>query len=158
MCILKINDKVPNFCLLDQNSKLIYFHDFKGKSVFIYFYPKAMTPGCTIQACNLRDNLEEIKLLGVEILGISTDKPDKLLRFTEKELLNFTLLSDIDHKVCKKFGVWKEKKFIGKTYKGIHRTSFFINKYGNIEKIFKNFKINEHHSIVINYLKNNIIN
>lgn len=151
---LNIGDKTPNFCLPDQDGTSISLNDYKGKRILLYFYPKAMTPGCTIQACNLRDNMDEIKYYNVEeVLGISTDKFDKLLQFSEKELLNFTLLSDVDHKVCKKFGVWREKKFIGKIYNGIHRTSFLIDNHGFIEKIFENFKINEHHCLIMNYLK-----
>lgn len=88
--------------------------DFQGQRVLVYFYPKAMTPGCTVQACGLRDNMDDLKKAGVEMLGISTDKPEKLSRFAEKELLNFTLLSDEDHQVCEQFGIWGEKPLWGK--------------------------------------------
>lgn len=152
--ILKVGDIVPNFSLPDQDNQLVSLSDFDKNHILIYFYPKAMTPGCTIQACNLRDNIEEIKSLGIkEIIGISTDKPEKLLLFFEKEILNFILLSDQSREVCKKFGVWKEKKFMNKLYFGINRSSFIINQNRVIEKVFDNFKVHEHHNIIINYLK-----
>lgn len=121
--------------------------------VLVYFYPKAMTPGCTVQACGLRDNMDELKKAGVDVLGISTDKPEKLSRFAEKELLNFTLLSDEDHQVCEQFGVWGEKSFMGKTYDGIHRISFLIDADGKIEHVFDDFKTSNHHDVVLNWLK-----
>ena len=93
--------------------------------MLVYFYPKALTPGCTTQACGLRDSKSELDELGLVVLGISPDTPKKLAQFIEKKALNFTLLSDPDHKIAEKFGVWGEKKFMGKTYDGIHRISFF---------------------------------
>ena len=113
-----------------------------------------MTPGCTVQACNLRDSSDDFKNYDVVILGISTDKPEKLSRFVEKELLNFTLLSDENHEVAQAFGTWGEKEFMGKTYEGIHRISFLISQDGNIEKVFDNFKTSDHHEVVLDYLKN----
>lgn len=106
---LKAGDIAPEFTLPDQDGEDISLSDFQGQRVLIYFYPKAMTPGCTVQACGLRDNMDEFKKLGVDVLGISTDKPEKLSRFVERDLLNFTLLSDEEHKVCELFGVWGEK-------------------------------------------------
>lgn len=111
-----------------------------------------MTPGCTVQACGLRDNMDQLKSEGVEVLGISTDKPEKLSRFAEKELLNFTLLSDEDHRVCEQFGVWGEKSFMGKTYDGIHRISFLLDGTGKVEKVFDDFKTTNHHDIAMAYL------
>lgn len=111
-----------------------------------------MTPGCTVQACGLRDEMETLREKGVEVLGISTDKPEKLSRFAEKELLNFALLSDEDHQVCEQFGVWGEKQFMGKTYDGIHRISFLIDANGTIEHVFDNFKTSNHHEIVLEYI------
>ncbi|MEG7475745.1 thioredoxin-dependent thiol peroxidase, partial [Serratia marcescens] len=105
------------------------------------------------QACGLRDNMDELKKVGVEVLGISTDKPEKLSRFAEKELLNFTLLSDEDHQVAQQFGVWGEKTFMGKTYDGINRISFLIDGKGKIEKVFDDFKTTNHHDIVLSYLQ-----
>ncbi|WP_121144782.1 thioredoxin-dependent thiol peroxidase [Orbus hercynius] len=150
---LKVGEKAPQFSLPDQDGEYINSQDLKNQRILIYFYPKAMTPGCTVQACNLRDHVEEFKKYNVTILGISTDKPEKLSRFIEKELLNFTLLSDENHEIAQKFGVWGEKEFMGKTYDGIHRISFLIAKDGTVEHIFDNFKTSNHHDIVLNYLK-----
>ncbi|KAG1716503.1 hypothetical protein ID866_641 [Astraeus odoratus] len=139
--------------LPDQDGEQVNLTDFQGQRVLVYFYPKAMTPGCTVQACGLRDNMDELKKVGVEVLGISTDKPEKLSRFAEKELLNFTLLSDEDHQVCEQFGVWGEKTFMGKTYDGIHRISFLIDADGKVEHVFDDFKTSNHHDVVLNWLK-----
>ena len=149
---LKAGDKAPQFSLPDQDGEVINLSDYEGQRVLVYFYPKAMTPGCTVQACGLRDEMDTLKAKGVEVLGISTDKPEKLARFAEKELLNFTLLSDEDHQVCEQFGVWGEKQFMGKTYDGIHRISFLIDTAGNVEHVFDNFKTSDHHEIVLNYI------
>lgn len=151
---LKEGEKAPEFSLPDQDGEPISLKDFKGQRVLIYFYPKAMTPGCTVQACNLRDSSDNFKKYDVVILGISTDKPEKLSRFVEKEMLNFTLLSDENHEVSQAFGTWGEKEFMGKTYEGIHRISFLISKDGNIEKVFDNFKTSDHHEVVLDYLRN----
>ena len=151
---LKEGEKAPEFSLPDQDGEYISLKDFKGQRVLIYFYPKAMTPGCTVQACNLRDSSDDFKKYDVVILGISTDKPEKLSRFVEKEMLNFTLLSDENHEVSQAFGTWGEKEFMGKTYEGIHRISFLISKDGNIEKVFDNFKTSDHHEVVLDYLRN----
>lgn len=149
---LKAGDKAPQFSLSDQDGETINLSDYQGQRVLVYFYPKAMTPGCTVQACGLRDEMDILKQKGVEVLGISTDKSEKLARFAEKEMLNFTLLSDEDHQVCEQFGVWGEKQFMGKTYDGIHRISFLIDANGNIEHVFDNFKTSNHHEIVLDYL------
>lgn len=151
---LKAGDKAPEFTLLDQDGEEVSLSGFKGKKVLVYFYPKAMTPGCTVQACGLRDNMDTLTDKGVEVLGISTDKPEKLSRFVEKEMLNFTLLSDEDHAVAEQFGVWGEKSFMGKTYDGIHRISFLIDANGKVEKVFDDFKTSNHHDIIMDYLNN----
>jgi thioredoxin-dependent peroxiredoxin len=151
---LKEGAQAPQFSLPDQDGEQISLKEFKGHRVLIYFYPKAMTPGCTVQACNLRDCADDFKKYNVAILGISTDKPEKLSRFVEKELLNFTLLSDENHEVAQAFGTWGEKEFMGKTYDGIHRISFLIGKDGKIEKVFNDFKTANHHEVVLDYLKN----
>ena len=151
---LKEGEKAPPFSLPDQDGELISSKEFKDQRILLYFYPKAMTPGCTVQACNLRDSADDFKKYNVVVIGISTDKPEKLSRFVDKELLNFTLLSDEDHKTCDAFGVWGEKEFMGKTYDGIHRISFLIGKDGKIEKVFDDFKTANHHTVVLDYLKN----
>ncbi|ELX8377981.1 thioredoxin-dependent thiol peroxidase [Providencia vermicola] len=149
---LKAGDKAPQFSLPDQDGEIINLSDYQGQRVLVYFYPKAMTPGCTVQACGLRDEMDTLRQKGVEVLGISTDKPEKLSRFAEKEMLNFTLLSDEDHQVCEQFGVWGEKQFMGKTYDGIHRISFLVDANGTIEHVFDNFKTSNHHEIVLEYI------
>ncbi|WP_241623004.1 thioredoxin-dependent thiol peroxidase [Rosenbergiella australiborealis] len=153
MSPLQVGDSAPQFTLLDQDGEEVSLSDFSGERVLVYFYPKAMTPGCTVQACGLRDNMSSLKKAGVQVLGISTDKPEKLSRFVEKELLNFTLLSDEDHKVSEAFGVWGEKSFMGKKYDGIHRISFLIDGKGSIEKVFDDFKTSNHHDIVLDYVQ-----
>ncbi|MCG3463302.1 thioredoxin-dependent thiol peroxidase [Xenorhabdus bovienii] len=153
MSRLKAGDKAPKFSLPDQDGETVSVSDFKGQRVLVYFYPKAMTPGCTVQACGLRDKMNELKEIGVEVLGISTDTPERLSRFTEKERLNFTLLSDVDHQVAEQFGVWGEKQFMGKTYDGLHRISFLVDPKGDIEHVFDKFKTSNHHQIVLDYLK-----
>jgi len=149
---LKAGDTAPQFSLPDQDGEQIDLADFQGQKVLVYFYPKAMTPGCTVQACGLRDNMDVLKKAGVEVLGISTDKPEKLSKFAEKELLNFTLLSDEDHQVSEAFGIWGEKTFMGKTYDGIHRISFLLDGNCKVEKVFDDFKTSNHHDIVMAYL------
>lgn len=149
---LKAGDIAPKFSLPDQDDELVNLADFRGQRVLLYFYPKAMTPGCTVQACGLRDNMAQLKQAGVEVLGISTDNPAKLSRFAEKELLNFILLSDENHQVCRQFGVWGEKTFMGKTYEGVHRISFLIDQHGVIEKVFDDFKTSDHHDIILDWL------
>ena len=151
---IKEGEEAPQFSLPDQDGELVSSDDFEGQQILLYFYPKAMTPGCTVQACNLRDSADDFKKYNVVVIGISTDKPEKLSRFVDKELLNFTLLSDEDHKTCDAFGVWGEKEFMGKTYDGIHRISFLIGKDGKIEKVFDDFKTANHHTVVLDYLKN----
>ncbi len=142
----------PHFTLHDQNENPIALTDFQGLKVLVYFYPKALTPGCATQACGLRDSKAELEKRNVVILGISPDSPKKLANFAEKKALNFTLLADEDHQVAEQFGVWGEKKFMGKTYDGIHRISFLIDETGKIEKVFEKFKTGEHHQVVLDYL------
>ncbi len=153
MSPLKAGDTAPKFSLPDQDGEEINLADFQGQRVLVYFYPKAMTPGCTVQSLRPAGQHGRIEKVGVEVLGISTDKPEKLSRFAEKELLNFTLLSDEDHQVAQQFGVWGEKTFMGKTYDGIHRISFLIDGKGKIEKVFDDFKTTNHHDIVLSYLQ-----
>ncbi len=149
---LKPGENAPHFILPDQHNQSVALTDFKGKKVLVYFYPKALTPGCTTQACNLRDSKAELDKLNVVILGISPDSPQKLASFTDKKMLNFILLSDQDHQVAEQFGVWGEKKFMGKTFDGIHRISFLIDEQGKIEQVFDKFKTSEHHQVVLDYL------
>ncbi|MGF7453067.1 thioredoxin-dependent thiol peroxidase [Pasteurella bettyae] len=150
---LKIGDFAPQFTLPNQDNELVSLSTLKGKKVLVYFYPKALTPGCTTQACGLRDAKVKLDQLGIVILGISPDTPSQLMRFIEKKALNFTLLSDVDHQVAEQFGVWGEKNFMGKVYDGIHRISFLIDEQGRIEQVFDKFKTKDHHEVVLNYLE-----
>ncbi|WP_265468803.1 thioredoxin-dependent thiol peroxidase [Haemophilus influenzae] len=150
---LSVGNQAPAFTLLNQQEKPVSLNDFRGKKVLIYFYPKALTPGCTTQACGLCDSKSELDALGLVVLGISPDAPKKLAQFIEKKELNFTLLSDPDHQVAAQFGVWGEKKFMGRTYDGIHRISFLINESGNIMQVFDKFKTKDHHQMIIDYLR-----
>lgn len=152
MKTLQAGDAVPQFTLNDQNNRPVSLAQFKGRKVLIYFYPKALTPGCTTQACGLRDAKNELEKLGVVILGISLDSPKKLAQFADKKDLNFTLLADEDHQVAEQFGVWGEKKFMGKTYDGIHRVSFLLDESGKIQHVFDKFKTGEHHQVVLDFL------
>ncbi|MDG6895372.1 thioredoxin-dependent thiol peroxidase [Volucribacter amazonae] len=155
LSILKQGQNAPHFCLLDQQGHQVCLTDFQGKKVLVYFYPKALTPGCTTQACHLRDSKAELDKLGVTIIGISPDLPAKLANFTDKKQLNFILLSDPEHQVAEQFGVWGEKKFMGRTFDGIHRISFLIDEQGKIEQVFDKFKTSNHHQVVIDYLSQN---
>lgn len=147
--------QAPDFSLPNQHGQLVTLTDLLKKSrVLVYFYPKAMTPGCTVQACGLRDSKSELEDFNVQVVGISTDAPARLAKFEQKEQLNFTLLGDEEHKVAESFGVWGEKKFMGKIYDGIHRISFLIEQDGRISKVFDDFKTSNHHQVVVAYLKN----
>ncbi|OOF37022.1 thioredoxin-dependent thiol peroxidase [Rodentibacter heidelbergensis] len=153
MKTLQAGDMAPQFTLKDQTEQPVSLEALRGKKVLVYFYPKALTPGCTTQACGLRDAKNELEKLGVVILGISPDSPKKLAQFTAKKDLNFRLLADEDHQVAAQFGVWGEKKFMGKTYDGIHRISFLIDEQGKIQQVFDKFKTGEHHQVVLDYLR-----
>lgn len=156
MNLLKVGEQAPNFTLLNQDEQPVSLEQFRGKYVLVYFYPKALTPGCTTQACGLRDSKTELDELGVVVLGISPDLPKKLAQFVAKKELNFTLLSDPTHQVADAFGVWGEKKFMGKTYDGIHRISFLLDTSGQILAVFDKFKTSEHHQLVVDFLKGQV--
>lgn len=143
----------PDFTLVDQHNNQVQLSTLLQKQrVLVYFYPKAMTPGCTVQACGLRDSMAQLAAKGVSVLGISIDAPARLAKFAQRDQLNFTLLSDEDHKVADAFGVWGEKKFMGKVYDGLHRISFLIAQDGKVEKVFDQFKTKDHHAVVLDYL------
>ncbi|WP_194091242.1 thioredoxin-dependent thiol peroxidase [Vibrio hibernica] len=153
MKTLTSGDPAPQFSLQDQDDNTVSLSDFKGRKVLFYFYPKAMTPGCTVQAQGLRDIKTELDALNVSVLGVSIDAVKRLGKFIERDNLNFTLLSDEDHAVADQFGVWGEKKFMGKTYDGLHRISFLIDENGMIEHVFDKFKTKDHHQVVLDYLQ-----
>ena len=125
---LKVGDKVPSFSAKDENGNTINSSDFKGKKWVIYFYPKDQTPGCIAQACNIRDNYSILLTKDIQIIGVSADNQKSHLNFIEKQQIPFPLIADEDLTVIKTFGVWGEKKFMGKIYDGIHRTTFLINE------------------------------
>lgn len=155
MKTLTEGQQAPDFTLLDQHQQKVTLSDhLASHRVLLYFYPKAMTPGCTVQACGLRDIYAELQAKNVRAMGISTDSTDRLAKFAKRDDLNFTLLADEDHQVAEAFGVWGLKKFMGKEYDGIHRLSFLINQDGSIAKVFDNFKTKDHHQVVLDYLNN----
>ncbi|EQC46572.1 thioredoxin-dependent thiol peroxidase [Bacteriovorax sp. Seq25_V] len=156
MSLPKIGNLAPAFTLVDQDGKKVSLKDFKGKSnVVLYFYPKAMTPGCTVQACGIRDTKNDFKKLDTVVFGVSPDAPERLQRFIEKQKLNFTLLSDEDHSVTEKYGCWGPKKFMGKEYIGVHRMTFIIGKDGKLKHIIEKVKTKTHHDDVIAWIKEN---
>ncbi|MDQ3632964.1 MAG: thioredoxin-dependent thiol peroxidase [Acidobacteriota bacterium] len=137
-------DKSPDFTGEDQNGKKVKLSDYKGKKVVLYFYPKDDTPGCTKQACSLRDGFAELKKNNIKVLGVSADDKESHQKFIKKYDLPFTLLADIDKTIINKYGVYGEKNMYGKKYMGIKRTTFLIDEDGIIKKIFKKVKTDEH--------------
>ncbi len=148
----KAGAKAPAFTLQDQNGNAVSLADFAGQKVIVYFYPKAMTPGCTVQACGLRDAKPDLKKHKTVVLAISPDSPARLKKFEEKEGLNFTLLSDEDHAVAEKYGVWGLKKFMGRESMGILRTTFVVNEEGKIAHVISKVTTKTHHDDVLEVL------
>lgn len=146
---LKVGDKAPDFQVENQDGKQLKLSDFKGKKLLLYFYPKDNTPGCTAQACNLRDNYDEFLNHGYAILGVSADSAKKHQNFIAKYNLPFDLLVDEDKEIINKYGVWGPKQFMGKKYEGIHRTSFIIDENGIIEDIIEKVKTKSHTEQII---------
>ena len=144
MTTFKNGDKAPQFSGLDQNGTSHTLADYKGKKLVVFFYPKASTPGCTAEACDLRDNFERFKANNYELLGVSADSAKAQAKFIEKYELPFPLLADEDKSVIQAFGVWGPKKFMGKEYDGIHRTTFVIDENGIIEEVISDVKTKAH--------------
>lgn len=144
MTTLKTGDKTPNFSGLDQNGISHKLADYKGKKLVVFFYPKASTPGCTAEACDLRDNYARFQTNNYALLGVSADSAKAQAKFVEKYELPFPLLADEDKSVIKAFGVWGPKKFMGKEYDGIHRTTFIIDENGIIEEVISDVKTKAH--------------
>lgn len=142
--MLKAGQKAPENLGTDQSGKEHKLSDYKGKKLVVFFYPKASTPGCTVEACDLRDNHHRFLAQGYEILGVSADDSKRQTNFKEKNGLPFPLIADTDRKVIEAFGVWGEKKFMGRTYDGIHRTTFIIDQNGIIEEVIDKVKTKEH--------------
>ncbi len=150
---MNINDKAPEFTLPDQNGKEVSLNSLRGKDVVLFFYPRADTPGCTIEACEFRDSYKKIQQTGALILGISSDQPKDQKKFEEKFSLPFPLLGDADKKVCHLYGVMQEKNMYGKKVLGVARTTFIIGPEGNIKHIFHKVKPEGHAEEVLAYLK-----
>ncbi|WP_049721593.1 thioredoxin-dependent thiol peroxidase [Gilvimarinus polysaccharolyticus] len=153
MSFPKLGNLAPAFTLQNQAGESVSLKDFRGKkNVVLYFYPKAMTPGCTVQACGLRDTQAELDALDAVVLAVSPDPVPRLAKFVEKHQLNFTLLSDEDHAIADKYGAWGLKKFMGREFMGILRTTFFIDKEGRLSHIFDKVKTKSHDQDVLAYL------
>lgn len=144
MYMLTIHQKAPEFTLQDQEGKMHSLKDYLGKKVLLYFYPKDDTPGCTTEACTFRDGYDEFIKMGLVILGVSADSVKSHKKFAEKFNLPFPLLSDETKEVCELYGVWQKKKFMGREYMGIVRSSFLIDEKGKIAKIYEEVKPKEH--------------
>ena len=152
MQTLTAGTPAPDFTLTDDQGNSQTLSSLRGSKVLVYFYPKAMTPGCTVQACGLRDSQAELNRRGVMVFGISPDKPASLAKFVARDNLNFRLLADPDHAVAEQWGVWGPKKFMGRDTIGIHRTSFLVDEQGLIAKVFDDFKTSNHHEVVLAWL------
>jgi len=153
---VKVGASAPAFNLLDQNGKPVKLDQFSNKIVVLYFYPRAMTPGCTVQACGIRDKEKEFDKLGAVILGVSPDKPESLQKFIDKEKLNFTLLSDPEKETAKSYGAFGLKKFMGREFMGILRSTFIIDRSGKIVHVMPKVDTKTHHQDVIDFIKNNL--
>ncbi|NKF52569.1 thioredoxin-dependent thiol peroxidase [Shewanella sp. WXL01] len=150
MNTLNVGDNAPMFTLQNQYDQAVSLQEcLNSGPVLVYFYPKASTPGCTVQAQGLRDIKADLDGLNMTVLGISPDPVTKLLKFSDKQELNFHLLSDEDHAIADAFGVWGEKKFMGKVYDGIHRLSFVIGTDGKVSHFINKFKTKEHHQVLL---------
>lgn len=141
---LKVGDKVPNFTVNDEQGNPISLSDYKGKKLVVFFYPKANTPGCTVEACNLRDHYSELQTQGYELLGVSADTEKRQSNFKKKFNFPFPLLADTEKEVINAFGVWGEKKFMGRIFDGIHRITFIVNEEGVVERVIDKVKTKEH--------------
>ncbi len=154
MAFPKVGNIAPAFSLLDQDGNKVTLKQFRGENnVVLYFYPKAMTPGCTVQACGIRDSKKQLAKLDTVVLGVSPDPVARLGRFIEKQELNFTLLSDEDHAITEKYGCWGLKKFMGREFMGVLRTTFIIGKDGRLKHIMDKVKTKTHHDDVIALVK-----
>ncbi|MGC6430712.1 MAG: thioredoxin-dependent thiol peroxidase [Jejuia sp.] len=149
MTTLKAGDKAPDFKALDEQGNTVQLSDYTGKKLVVFFYPKASTPGCTAEACNLNDNFDRFQSQGYEILGVSADSAKRQLNFKNKYGFRYPLLADEDKSVIEAFGVWGPKKFMGKEYDGIHRTTFIIDENGVIEEVISKVKTKEHTSQIL---------
>jgi thioredoxin-dependent peroxiredoxin len=150
--MLAANDEAPDFTLRDQDGSDVRLSDFRGSKVILYFYPKDDTPGCTTQACELRDSVEELDARGAVVLGVSPDSVESHRQFADRFSLPFRLLADEDHAVAERYGVWKEKSMYGRKYWGNERTTFVIGEDGRIVEVLANVKPAEHVGNVLNHV------
>ncbi len=156
MSLPNVGDPAPEFSLQNQRGETVQLSDFRdSKNVVLYFYPKAMTPGCTVQACGIRDSRDEFAELDTVVLGVSPDAYPRLARFEEKQELNFDLLSDEDHAVTEAYGCWGLKKFMGREFMGVLRTTFIIGKDGKVRHVMNKVKTKTHHDDVLSWLREN---
>jgi len=140
-----VGQAAPDFTTLNQREEEVTLSSLKGKKVVLYFYPKAMTPGCTVQACGLRDTQAELEKRNVVVFGLSPDAPKRLQKFIDRDELNFDMLSDEDHAIAELYGVWAMKKFMGREFMGVHRITFIIDEDGNLAHIMDKVKTKSHH-------------
>ena len=157
MAFLKVGEQAPKFSLANQRGELVTLEQFKGdKNIVVYFYPKAMTPGCTVQACGMRDTNAEFTALDTVVIGVSPDSVDRLVKFEDKQELNFMLLSDEDHSVIDSFGAWDLKKFMGREFMGVLRSTFIIDKQGAIVHVMAKVKTKSHHEDTLQWVRENL--
>ena len=149
MAKLKTGDPAPAFEAVDQDGNMKTLADYRGRKLTLYFYPKDNTPGCTAEACSLRDGRDTLRRMGFEVVGVSPDSEKSHQGFIAKQGLNFTLLADTDKKIAEAYGVWGEKKFMGRTFMGILRTTFVIDEQGVIEKIFDKVRTKDHFEQIV---------
>jgi len=153
---VELGKKAPDFTLENQDGEKISLSDFKGKNVILYFYPKDMTPGCTTQACDFRDNYEEFKELDTEVIGISPDPIERHQKFIDKHGLPFQLLADTEQEAAKMYDVWKLKKMFGKEFYGIERSTFIFDKEGIVQKEYRKVRVKGHIADTIEFVKENL--
>jgi thioredoxin-dependent peroxiredoxin len=149
MTTLKVGDKAPNFTAFNEKGETVSLSDYKGKKLIVFFYPKANTPTCTVEACNLSDNYNKLKNQGYEILGVSADNQKAQTNFKTKFNFPYPLIADVDKDLIQAFQVWGPKKFMGRTFDGIHRTTFVIDEQGIIAKVIDNVKAKDHASQIL---------
>jgi peroxiredoxin Q/BCP len=150
MTPLKVGDKVPAFSVIDDRGNIQSLNDYSGKKLVVFFYPKASTPGCTAEACDLRDHFKELQDAGYSLLGVSADSEKRQRNFSEKYDFPFPLLADEEKEVINAFGVWGLKKFMGREYDGIHRMTFIVNEEGIVERVIEKVKTKEHAAQILN--------
>ena len=153
---IKIGEQAPDFVLKNQDGQDISLSDFRGKNIMLYFYPKDLTPGCTTQACDFRDRYENFKDLNTVILGVSPDPIERHQKFIEKHSLPFHLLADEDHQIAQIYGVWQLKKMFGREFYGIVRSTFIIDREGNLQKEFRNVRVKGHVEKALSFIQEHL--